>query len=153
MYRVYIFFFIQYIMVRYTRKSKRMVGGRSGYQHLVGSRTQVANGTAYKTSYGKTKSQGGDALTKRDLVKNKHGRYVSRVKAAQKTKLLAQLRNAGYTTQKGKFGAVKIGSRRRRTRRRRSRRKRTRRKSRRCRHKSGRNKGKFKKCNGRSRRR
>ena len=124
-----------------------MVGGRSGYQQLVGSRTQVANGTAYKTSYGKTKSQGGDALTKRDLVKNKHGRYVSRVKAAQKTKLLAQLRNAGYTTQKGKFGAVKIGSRRSRTRRRRSRR--TRRKSRRCRHKSGRNKGKFKKCNGR----
>ena len=128
-----------------------MVGGRSGYKQLVGSRTQVANGTAYKTSYGKTKSQGGDALTKRDLVKNKHGRYVSRVKAAQKTKLLAQLRNAGYTTQKGKFGAVKIGSRRSRTRRRRS--KRTRRKSRRCRHKSGRNKGRYKKCNGRSRRR
>lgn len=125
-----------------------MVGGRSGYKQLVGSRAQVANGTAYKTSYGKTKSQGGDALTKRDLVKNKHGRYVSKVKAAQKSKLLAQLRKAGYTTQKGKFGAVKIGSRRR------TRRKRTRRtKTRRCRHKSGRNKGRYKKCNGRSRRR
>jgi len=120
-----------------------MVGGKSGYQQLVGSRTQVANGTAYKTSYGKTKSQGGDALTKKDIVKNKHGRYVSKVKSAQKGKLLAQLRRAGYTTQKGKFGAVKVSPKGRRGTRKR------RRTRRRCRHKSGPKKGKFKRCNGR----
>jgi len=122
-----------------------MVGGKRGFQQLVGSRVQVANGTAYKTSYGKTKAQGGDALTKRDIIKNKHGRYVSRVKAAQKNKLLAQLRDAGYTTKKGTFGAVKIGSPRR-SRRRRRRRSRTAKKKRRCRHKKGKKKGRYKKC-------
>ena len=45
-------------MVRRTRKSKRMVGGKSGYKTLVGSRAQVMNGTAFKTGYGKTKRQG-----------------------------------------------------------------------------------------------
>ena len=31
-------------------------------------------------------------------------------KSSKKGKLLAQLRKAGYTTKKGRFGAVKIGS-------------------------------------------
>ena len=43
----------------------------------------------------------------------------------KKGKLLAQLRRAGYTTKKGKFGAVKIGSK---TRKKRGTRKRKRRK-------------------------
>ena len=97
-------------MVRYTRKSKRMVGGKAGYKTLVGSRAQVMNGTAFKTGYGKTKKQGGDALTKADLKYNKNGRIVSKAKSSKKGKLLAQLRKAGYTTRKGKFGAAKIGS-------------------------------------------
>ena len=54
---VQIFLLIKYIMVRYTRKSKRMVGGKSGYKTLVGSRAQVMNGTAFKTGYGKTKTR------------------------------------------------------------------------------------------------
>ena len=41
------------------------------YKELFGSREQVMNGTAYKTS---------GELTKADLVVNKHGRIVSKVK-------------------------------------------------------------------------
>ena len=146
-------------MVRYTRKSKRMVGGKRGFQQLVGSRAQVMNGTAYKTTYGRTKSQGGDALTKANLryktVKNKRGKVLGRriVSKAKSTpaaiaKLRKNLRKAGYdfATKGTGFGTNKIGSKKRG---RRSRRKR----SRRCRHRAGKLKGKFKKCNGRRSRR
>jgi len=131
-------------MVRRTRKSKRGANGKyrmngRSFDMLVGSRAQVMNGTAYKTTYGAVKPKG-DALTKVHLKYNKHGRIVSKTKSAKKGKLLAQLRRAGYTTKKGKFGAVKINGRRTRKV------KRTRRKGRRCRHKSGKLKGKYKKC-------
>ena len=56
----------------------------------------------------------------------------------KKDKLLKQLRDAGYTTKKGKFGAVKTKKK--------SSKGRKSRKTRRCRHKSGKKKGKFKKC-------
>ena len=131
-------------MVRRTRKSKRSANGKyhmngRNFDMLVGSRAQVMNGTAYKTTYGAVKPKG-DALTKSNLKYNKHGRIVSKTKSAKKDKLLAQLRRAGYTTKKGKFGAVKINGKRTRKV------KRTRRKGRRCRHKSGKLKGKYKKC-------
>ena len=131
-------------MVRRTRKSKRGANGKyrmngKSFDMLVGSRAQVMNGTAYKTTYGAVKPKG-DALTKAHLKYNKHGRIVSKTKSAKKGKLLAQLRRAGYTTKKGKFGAVKINGRRTRKV------KKSRRKGRRCRHKSGKLKGKFKKC-------
>jgi hypothetical protein len=65
---------------------------------LEGSRAQVWHGNAYKTAGG---------LTKKDLVKNKHGRIVSKAKhvTAKKEK---RLEKHGYTAKKGKFGAVKI---------------------------------------------
>tara|TARA_Y100000022_G_scaffold189287_1_gene188413 strand:- start:679 stop:1059 length:381 start_codon:yes stop_codon:yes gene_type:complete len=126
-------------MVRRTRKTKRMMGGKAGFKNLVGTRAEVMHGTAYKTSYGAVKPAG-DALTKAHLKYNKHGRIVSKAKSAKKDKLLKQLRDAGYTTKKGKFGAVKTGTRKKR------RTKRRRRKGKRCRHKTGRKKGKFKKC-------
>ena len=116
-----------------------MAGGRK-FQKLIGTRAEVMHGTAYKTSAGKIKGKGGDALTKAHLKYNKHGRIVSKTKSAKKGKLLAQLRRAGYTTRKGKFGAVKLNGRRTRKV------KKSRRKGRRCRHKSGKLKGKFKKC-------
>ena len=62
----------------------------------VGSRCQVWNGTAKKTSGG---------LTKKDLFKKK-GRIRSK-KASRKAKQNKNLANAGWTVQKGKFGAVK----------------------------------------------
>jgi hypothetical protein len=67
------------------------------YKELFGSREQVMNGTAYKTTGG---------LTKSDLVMNKWGRIVSEKKhvTAKKEK---RLQKYGYFTKKGKFGYVK----------------------------------------------
>ena len=130
-------------MVRRNRASRRKRAGvKAGrtYKNLVGTRAEVMHGTAFKTSYGKTKSEGGDALTRVNLKYNKHGRIVSIAKSKKKDKLLKQLRDAGYTTKKGKFGAVKIAKKGRKAKRSR------RRKTKRCRHKSGIKKGKFKKC-------
>ena len=78
------------------------MGGKK-YGELFGSRPQVWNGTAYKTSGGLTKSQ---------LVMNKWGRIVSadKHKTAKKEK---RLEKAGYYAQKGKFGYVKRTSKRR----------------------------------------
>ncbi len=71
------------------------------YSQLEGSRAQVWHGTAYKTPGG---------LTKADLVFNKHGRIVS-AKKHRTAKKEQRLKKYGYTARKGKFGAVKIGSR------------------------------------------
>ena len=62
-----------------------------------GSRAEVWHGNAKKTTGG---------LTKKDLIKNKHGDIVSKKKhlTAKKEK---RLEKAGYFTQKGKFGYVK----------------------------------------------
>jgi hypothetical protein len=62
-----------------------------------GSRAEVFHGNAKKTSGG---------LTKKDLMKNKHGEIVSRKKhmTAKKEKRLEKF---GYFAQKGKFGFVK----------------------------------------------
>ena len=62
-----------------------------------GSRAEVFHGNAKKTTGG---------LTKKDLMKNKHGEIVSRKKhmTAKKEKRLEKF---GYFAQKGKFGFVK----------------------------------------------
>ena len=74
------------------------------YPELIGSRTQVMNGNAYKTA---------GYLVKEDLMMNKHGRIVSRKKhnTAKKEKRLVK---AGFLTKKGHFGFIKKGTRRRR---------------------------------------
>lgn len=66
----------------------------------VGTRAQVMHGTAKKTSGG---------LTSKDLKYNKSGHIVSR-KVSALAKQQQKLKKAGYTTLKGQFGAVKIGS-------------------------------------------
>jgi hypothetical protein len=73
----------------------------TGKTKIIGTRAQVWHGTCKKTSGG---------LTKADLMMNKHGHIVSRAKhnTAKKEKRLLKY---GYGTQKGKFGFVKIGSR------------------------------------------
>lgn len=79
----------------------------------IGSRREVFNGTAKRTSGG---------LEKKDLLKNKHNRIVSRRKhnTAKKEKRLLK---HGFGYKKGSFGYVsttpKAGRRGRRTRRRR----------------------------------
>ena len=62
-----------------------------------GSRAEVWHGNAKKTTGG---------LTKKDLMKNKHGEIVSKKKhfTAKKEK---RLEKAGYFTKKGQFGFVK----------------------------------------------
>jgi hypothetical protein len=58
----------------------------------------VMHKTAYKTAGG---------LTVSNLMKNKHGHYVS-VKKHNTAKREKRLLKAGYGTVKGKFGAVKL---------------------------------------------
>ena len=64
----------------------------------VGTRAQVWHGTAEKTSGG---------LTKKDLVMKK-GRIRSR-RASQSAKRNNNLKKAGWTFEKGTFGAVRVG--------------------------------------------
>jgi hypothetical protein len=71
------------------------------HQQTIGTRAQVWHGTAKKTSGG---------LTKSALMKNKHGRIVSR-KKHNTAKRERRLVKAGYITKKGKFGFIKKGSR------------------------------------------
>jgi len=89
-------------MTRFTKSAhgKYVVSGKS-YDMLIGTRAQVWHGTAYKTSGG---------LTKSHIMQNKNGRIVSRSKH-NSAKRERRLIKAGYGTQKGKFGAVKLHSR------------------------------------------
>jgi hypothetical protein len=66
----------------------------SEHAMTVGSKAQVFHGTAKKTSGG---------LEKSDLVKNKHGRIVSRRKQAAGRKALKYLTRKGYKAKKGVF--------------------------------------------------
>ena len=67
------------------------------FKNLFGSREQVYNGTAYKTS---------GCLTKNKLHYNKRGRIVS-LNKFKSAKSEMRLVKHGYCTVKGKFGWVK----------------------------------------------
>ena len=69
------------------------------YEHQVGSRAQVMNGTCHHTPGG---------LTKKHLKYNKHGRIVSR-KASMKAKKNNRLAKAGFIPKKGVFKLFKKG--------------------------------------------
>ena len=71
------------------------------YEKLRGTRRQVYD---YRTAF---KTAGG--LTRKDLVKNKAGRIVSKAKFDQGPTLLKNLTSRGFYTRKGKFGAKKRG--------------------------------------------
>ena len=68
-----------------------MVGGK---MITVGSKSQVYHGTAKHTSGG---------LTKKDLMKTKKGRIVSKKKHAAGKKALKRLYAKGYKPKKGTF--------------------------------------------------
>lgn len=68
------------------------------FEHTVGSKAQVFHGTAKHTSGG---------LEKKDLVKNKHGRIVSRKKLAAGKKALKYLTRKGYKARRGTFKLFK----------------------------------------------
>jgi hypothetical protein len=71
------------------------------YELLIGTRAQVWHETAFKTS---------GNLNKDDLFQNKNGRIVSKSKHASAKKEKRLLKH-GYGTQKGKFGFVKVSTR------------------------------------------
>ena len=76
-----------------TRKNRNnMMGGAK--MPAVGSKLQVWNGNAKHTSGG---------LTRKDLMRTKHGRIVSRKKHAAGQKAIKNLRKAGYIARKGTF--------------------------------------------------
>jgi hypothetical protein len=77
----------------------------------VGSRAEVFHGSAKHTSGG---------LEKKDLLKNKHGRIVSRRKH-NTAKKENRLKKHGYTAKKGKFGAVRMDGKKMKSSKRRSR--------------------------------
>jgi hypothetical protein len=77
---------------RNRRNNENLVGGSAA--KAVGSKAEVFHGTARHTSGG---------LYKKDLVKTKRGRIVSRRKQAAGKKAIARLRKAGYIAKKGKF--------------------------------------------------
>jgi hypothetical protein len=69
-----------------------MVGGAK--VPAVGSKSQVFHGTAKHTSGG---------LKRKDLMKTKNGRIVSRKKHAAGKKAIKNLRKLGYIAKKGSF--------------------------------------------------
>jgi len=86
-------------MTRFTRSANgKYVVHNKSFDMLIGTRAQVWHGTAHKTS---------GNLTKSDLLQNKNGRIVSKAKHAS-AKKDNRLVKAGYGTQKGKFGFVKM---------------------------------------------
>ena len=67
------------------------------WKELFGSREQVYNGTAFKTS---------GNLTRKDIFMNRHGRIVS-VKKHKTASAEKRLEKYGYTARKGNFGYVR----------------------------------------------
>ena len=79
----------------FTRKNRKQEGGK---MMTVGSAAQVYHGTAKHTSGG---------LTKKDLMKTKKGRVVSKKKHAAGKKAIMRLRKLGYVAKKGTFKLFK----------------------------------------------
>jgi hypothetical protein len=77
------------------RKNNVMAGGK---MPAVGTKAQVYHGTAKHTSGG---------LTKKDLMKTKKGRIVSKKKHAAGQKAIKKLKKLGYVAKKGTFKLFK----------------------------------------------
>lgn len=97
-------------MVNHTRKNRKNMNGgaemdASGNQVMaggarvtVGTKAQVWHGTAKHTSGG---------LTKKDLMKTKKGRIVSKKKHAAGQRAIKKLKKLGYVAKKGTFKLFK----------------------------------------------
>lgn len=84
-------------MARTRRASRKVSSTRKhapGHLRVVGTKAEVFHGTAKHTSGG---------LHKKDLVKTRRGRIVSRRKQAAGRKAIKNLRKLGYIAKKGKF--------------------------------------------------
>lgn len=79
------------------RKTRKQSGAQSGAGRAMmttGSKAQVFHGTAKHTSGG---------LTRKDLMKTKAGRIVSRKKHAAGLKAIKKLKKLGFVAKKGTF--------------------------------------------------
>lgn len=76
------------------KPSKTRKASKASKVPAVGTKAQVWHGSAKHTSGG---------LEKKDLMKTKKGRIVSRKKHTAGKRALTRLRKAGYTAKKGKF--------------------------------------------------
>jgi hypothetical protein len=83
---------------RKNRRNNNNVMMEGGAKVTIGSKAQVYHGTAKHTSGG---------LTKKDLMKNKHGRIVSKRKHSLGKKALKNLKKAGFVAKKGTFKLFK----------------------------------------------
>ncbi len=72
-------------------KTRKQSGGAMA---RIGSKAQVFHGTAHHTSGG---------LTRKDLMKTKMGRIVSRKKHAAGLKAIKKLKKMGFVAKKGQF--------------------------------------------------
>lgn len=77
------------------RRNNNMMGGK---MTAVGTKAQVWHGTAKHTSGG---------LTKKDLMKTKKGRIVSKKKHAAGQRAIKKLKKMGYVAKKGTFKLFK----------------------------------------------
>jgi hypothetical protein len=93
------------------RKNKNMMGGQTRKnknknmnmkENMMGGASMPAVGSKASVFHGHAKHTSG-GLTKRDLMKTKHGRIVSRKKHALGKKALKNLVKAGYKAKKGTF--------------------------------------------------
>lgn len=85
---------------RTQRKNRKTMYG--GAKVTIGSKAQVYHGTADHTSGG---------LKKKDLMKTKAGRIVSRKKHTAGLKAIKKLKKMGYVAKKGTFKLFKKGMR------------------------------------------
>jgi hypothetical protein len=90
-----------------TRKKKgSMAGGQCKMNPMGGGAKMPAVGTKAQVWHGKAKHTSG-GLTRKDLMKTKKGRIVSRKKHAAGKKALKRLTKAGYKAKKGTFKLFK----------------------------------------------
>jgi len=94
-----------------TRKNGNMAGGKrsnnnNGNGNLNGGAKIPAKGTKAQVYHGTARHTSG-GLTKKDLMKTKKGRIVSRKKHAAGKKALKNLVKAGYKAKKGTFKLFK----------------------------------------------
>ena len=88
---------------RNNRRNNRKSGGSSSAMpSMVGGAKIPAVGTKLKVWHGTAKHTSG-GLTKKDLMKTKNGRIVSKRKHAAGKKAITKLRKLGYVAKKGTF--------------------------------------------------
>ena len=89
-----------------TRKNRDDREGREGRERQGGGAVVVTKGSMAQVFHGTAKHTPG-GLVKKDLMKTKNGRIVSKKKHAAGLKAIKRLRKLGYVAKKGTFKLFK----------------------------------------------